>query len=175
VPRLHVEWTGFGPYFVNNGHGYGGQWYETSPYGDQYQAPHWHPDGSGPGGRHLYGPSPGSGDGSDFDATKENNMKKSDSPHPEHGERAVVVTTEHRGVFFGYAEVTEGSTIKLRRGRLCVYWSSDMRGFMGLANPGPSEACRIGPAADIEVRHVTCVVEAVPDAVRRWEAAPWAP
>lgn len=33
------------------------------------------------------------------------------------GERAVLVTTQHRGVFFGYAEDTDGATIKLRAAR----------------------------------------------------------
>lgn len=43
-------------------------------------------------------------------------------------ERAVLVTTAHRGVFFGYATETGGATIKLRAARLCVYWSTDLRG-----------------------------------------------
>ena len=89
-------------------------------------------------------------------------------------ERAVLVTTAHRGVFFGYAVNTFGDTIKLRAARLCIYWSSDLRGFMGLASHGPSNSCKIGPAADIEVRNVTAVVEVSEEAVQRWEKAPWA-
>jgi hypothetical protein len=87
--------------------------------------------------------------------------------------RAVVVTTAHRGVFFGYAEKTDGETIKLTKGRLCVYWSSDLKGFMGLAAMGPSASCRIGPAADIELRNVTAVVAVSPEAEAKWNAAPW--
>jgi hypothetical protein len=89
-------------------------------------------------------------------------------------ERAVMVTTEHRGIFFGYADKTDGETIKLKRARLCVYWTADLKGFMGLASHGPSEGCRIGPPADIEVRQITSVVEVTPEAVERWEAQPWA-
>lgn len=89
-------------------------------------------------------------------------------------ERAVVVTTAHRGVFFGYATETGGETIRLRAARLCVHWSADMRGFMGLASHGPSSGCRVGPAADIELRSITSVVECSPDAVKRWESGPWA-
>lgn len=89
------------------------------------------------------------------------------------GKQAVVVTTAHRGVFFGYADDSSGETIALERARLCVYWSSDVRGFMGLAAHGPTSGCRIGPAADIEVRDVTSVVACTPEAVERWEAAPW--
>lgn len=88
-------------------------------------------------------------------------------------ERPVVVTTEHKGVFFGYAKDTSGSTINLRAGRMCIYWSSDLRGFMGLASSGPNRNCRIGPAADIEVRAVTAVVEVSEEAAKKWEIAPW--
>lgn len=89
------------------------------------------------------------------------------------GERAVIVTTEHRGVFFGYATDTDGEQIRLRAARLCMYWSSDMRGFMGLASVGPSKDCKIGPPADITLRAITSVVEVAPQAVDRWEQAPW--
>ena len=88
-------------------------------------------------------------------------------------ERAVLVTTQHRGVFFGYAGATGGDTIKLRAARNCLYWSRQIKGFMGLAVTGPNDGCRIGPAADIELRDITCVVECTPEAVAAWEAAPW--
>jgi hypothetical protein len=89
-------------------------------------------------------------------------------------ERAVLVTTAHRGVFFGYATETGGPTIKLRSARNCIYWSSDTKGFLGLASKGPAAGCRIGPAADIELRDITCVAECSPEAVAAWEKAPWA-
>jgi len=88
-------------------------------------------------------------------------------------ERAVVVTTAHRGVFFGYATNTDGETISLKRARLCVYWSPDVKGFMGLAATGPSAQCKVGPAADITVRSITAVMEVSPEAVAKWESAPW--
>jgi hypothetical protein len=87
--------------------------------------------------------------------------------------RPVVVTTAHRGVFFGYAADTSGSTIKLVRARNCIYWPRENRGFMGLASEGPKSGARIGPAADIELRDVTSVVECTDAAVNAWEAAPW--
>lgn len=87
--------------------------------------------------------------------------------------RPVLVTTAHRGVFFGYATDTTGETIKLAKARLCIYWSADMKGFMGLAERGPSKDCRIGPAADIELCNITAVVELTKEAVTAWEAAPW--
>lgn len=92
---------------------------------------------------------------------------------PKKKERPVVVTTEHRGVFFGYTEDAEGETIALKRARLCVYWTADLRGFMGLASHGPGKGCKIGPPADITLRDITAVVEVTPEAAQKWEAAPW--
>lgn len=86
-------------------------------------------------------------------------------------ERAVIVTTAHRGVFFGYAEDTNGETIFLKRSRLCIYWSADLRGFMGLAAIGPNDSCKIGPPADITLRSITAVLEVKPEAEAKWNAA----
>jgi hypothetical protein len=90
--------------------------------------------------------------------------------------RPVIVTTAHRGVFFGYIPddaPTDAATIRLSRARNCVYWSTDCKGFMGLAANGPTAGCRIGPAADIELRDITAVLDVTPEAVARWEAQPW--
>jgi hypothetical protein len=87
--------------------------------------------------------------------------------------RPVIVTTEHRAVVFGYADDTSGDTIALKRARLCLYWSQDVKGFMGLASTGPTSNCRVGPAADITLMKVTSVLEVTPAAVAAWEAAPW--
>ncbi len=88
-------------------------------------------------------------------------------------ERAVLVTTAHRGVFFGYAEETVGQTIKLRAARNCLYWPTENKGFLGLASMGPVRGARVGPAADIELRDITCVAECTDESVKAWEAAPW--
>lgn len=56
------------------------------------------------------------------------------------GERYVMVTTEHRGVFAGFASDTNGDAIKLRAGRNCIYWSSSIKGFLGLASDGPDSS-----------------------------------
>jgi len=88
-------------------------------------------------------------------------------------ERAVLVTTSHRGVFFGYATDTDGATIALRAARNCIYWPPENKGFMGLANMGPLKGSRIGPAADIELRDITSVALVTDAAVAAWESAPW--
>ena len=94
-------------------------------------------------------------------------------PNRNKKERAVLVTTAHRGVFFGYAVETDGAIIKLRAARNCIYWSTDVKGFMGLAATGPTASCKIGPAADIDVRDITSVVAVTDAATEAWEKAPW--
>ena len=89
--------------------------------------------------------------------------------------RPVVVTTVHRGVFFGYATDTTGDVIRLERARNCTYWSADLRGFMGLAAGGPTRGCKIGPSVPaIELRNITAVLECSPEAATAWESGPWA-
>lgn len=88
-------------------------------------------------------------------------------------ERPVIVTTEHRGVFFGYAGDTTGNTVALRDARLCVYWSADCKGFMGLASHGPTKGCKIGRPADIELRNITAVIEVRPEAEKAWLEGHW--
>jgi hypothetical protein len=93
-------------------------------------------------------------------------------------EKPVLVTTEHRGVFFGYLSARSESngkvTVKMRNCRNVVYWSSDAKGFLGLASDGPTKSCKIGPAANVELMNVTSVSEVTPTAVKAFEAAPWA-
>jgi hypothetical protein len=88
-------------------------------------------------------------------------------------ERFVLVTTAHKGVFAGYAEKTDGATIKLRAARNCLYWTNAEKGFLGLASVGPGSGCRIGPAADIELRDITCVAEITKAAEEAWLKQPW--
>lgn len=88
-------------------------------------------------------------------------------------ERAVVVTTAHRGVFFGYAKDTSGAIVRLRAARCCLYWPVENKGFIGLASMGPVKGSRVGPAADIELRDITSVIACTPDAAKAWEVAPW--
>ena len=88
-------------------------------------------------------------------------------------ERAVLVTTAHKGVFFGYAKDTKGAVIELRAARNCIYWPTDQKGFLGLASVGPVSGARVGPAADLELRDITSVAVCTPAAVEAWEKAPW--
>ncbi|MCG6203675.1 hypothetical protein LPW26_03415 [Rhodopseudomonas sp. HC1] len=98
--------------------------------------------------------------------------KSTESSAPDK-ERAVLVTTQHRGVFFGYATDVQGNIINLRAARNCLYWSADVKGFAGLAATGPSKTCRVGPAVDLQLRDITSVALVTDAAVLAWEAAPW--
>lgn len=84
-------------------------------------------------------------------------------------ERAVIVCTEHRGVFFGYATDTNGAAIKLRSARMAISFGTT-RGVMELAETGPTSSSKISARADIEVRKVTAVFEVTDSAKEKWEA-----
>ena len=86
----------------------------------------------------------------------------------------LVVTTAHRGVFFGYGDVTEGPVIRLERVRMCIYWPVANKGVIGLASEGPLKGARVGPAAPaVTLRDVTAIMDVTPEAAKRWESAPW--
>lgn len=85
--------------------------------------------------------------------------------------RPVLVTTAHKGVFFGYASDTSGDTIQLRRARMGIYWGTT-RGLMELCETGPTPRSKISARADIDLRNITAVFEVTPAAAQAWEAAP---
>ncbi len=91
--------------------------------------------------------------------------------------KPVVVTTEHRGVFFGMLDGQDpaDSVVTLTDAQMCVYWSVDVKGILGLAATGPSTASRVTPAVPkITLQAVTAVMDATPEAVKAWQARPWA-
>ena len=86
----------------------------------------------------------------------------------------VLVTTQHRGVFFGWAREDELQlrSLHLERCRCCISWSSDIGGFLGLASVGPSAKCRIGTQADKVLLHdITSVSVCSETAVEAWTKA----
>jgi len=95
--------------------------------------------------------------------------------------RAVLVTTEHRGVFYGWtADPEDATTVRLTDVRNCLYWSSKTGGFLGLAEVGPVDATvsgngsRIGAfcKGPVTLQKVTCVAGVTASAVKVWETAP---
>lgn len=84
--------------------------------------------------------------------------------------RPVIVCTEHRGVFFGYASDTSGTEIKLERARMAISFGTT-RGVMELAETGPTARSKVSARADIDVRKVTAVFEVTSAAAEKWENA----
>lgn len=90
--------------------------------------------------------------------------------------RAVVVTTEHRGVFFGFLDGQSDTekVLSLAEARMCVFWSEDVRGVVGLAANGPTSGCRVTAAVPkLTVQAVTAVMDATDEAVMAWRMQPW--
>jgi hypothetical protein len=89
--------------------------------------------------------------------------------------QAVLVTTLHRGVFFGYmSSPVKDKSITIKDARNCIYWSADVKGFLGLASRGPTKDCKIGPKVpSLNLLDVTSVCEVVPEAAEKWEKHPW--
>lgn len=87
----------------------------------------------------------------------------------------LVVTTAHKGVFFGYGTPKLAKSIRLTKVRMAVYWSSNVKGVLGLAVTGPLSGCKISPAVPaMSLDAVTSVMEATPEAAKAWESGLWA-
>ena len=84
-------------------------------------------------------------------------------------ERPVIICTEHRGVFFGYATNTRADRCDLKRAMMAIYWGTT-RGVMELAQRGPNSRSKLSETADIEVRKITAVFEVTAEAAKAWEA-----
>jgi hypothetical protein len=86
----------------------------------------------------------------------------------------IIVTTAHKGVFFGYGIPTKDKTIRIENAQMCVYWSSDVKSVVGLAATGPSKSCRVGPPAPaVTLQDVTAVIEVSTEAEKAWKLQPW--
>jgi len=88
--------------------------------------------------------------------------------------KAVIITTEHRGVFFGYVEddtdLTQ-TTLGLKDARMAIRWQTT-KGIAELAKEGPNEDSIIGDQADWPVIHkVTGVMMVTPEAEKKWISA----
>lgn len=91
--------------------------------------------------------------------------------------RPVVVTTAHRGVFFGYlVGDPKKEQVVIGRARNVTYWDTSTRSFLGLAAQGPTDKCRVSAAAGdaSTLFDITGVFVCTPEAVAKFEAGPWA-
>lgn len=91
--------------------------------------------------------------------------------------KPVVVTTEYRGVFFGYLDESKSelpTKAMMTDVRCCIYWSAEVKGVLGLAAAAPNKDCRVGlkvPSADLW--KITGVFDCTPESVTAWEMSPW--
>ena len=87
-----------------------------------------------------------------------------------------VVTTDKRGVFFGVIEKHDmvDKTATLKNAQMCVYWSQETHGVLGLAATGPQKGSKVTPIVPrLDLNDVTAVMECTPEAVKKWKAQPW--
>ena len=94
------------------------------------------------------------------------------------GKIPVLITTDKdkRGVFFGYISEDDRhlDDIQVSNVQMCVYWSAEMRGVLGLAAIGPDVNFRVSPPVKLAlVKGVTFIAECSDEAVSRWLAQPW--
>ncbi len=91
----------------------------------------------------------------------------------------VLVTTNNRGVFFGYLENpgddASPASITLVNARNAVFWDVGTKGFLSLAAVGPGDACRVTESVPrLTLYAISSVSLCAPEAVLAWELGPWA-
>lgn len=87
--------------------------------------------------------------------------------------KAVLVTMEFRGVFFGYVkdEKKLPGEITLTKVRNCIYWSTSVGGFLGLASKGPDSQCKIGSEVlELRLFKITSVTPVSDEAAHKWNS-----
>lgn len=87
--------------------------------------------------------------------------------------KKVIVTTKHRGVFFGaltnYDEDKARATLK--NARMAIYWGTT-RGLYELAESGPTPTSKISAVAPrVTLHDVTSVIDVTQEAAKKFEAA----
>ena len=88
----------------------------------------------------------------------------------------VLVTTEYRGVFFGWLQEAvydeRPTVVELKDARNVIYWSSETKGFLGLTSTGPMGDSRIGAVAGgpITVHKVTSITKCSPAAAEKFQS-----
>ena len=88
----------------------------------------------------------------------------------------VLVTTAHRGVFFGYLDGEPSKAqVVIDQARNVTYWDASTRSFLGLASSGPNAKCRVSSAvgATSTLYDITGVFVCTPEAVEQFERGPW--
>lgn len=93
--------------------------------------------------------------------------------------RAVVVSTKHKGIFFGYLNGEDKidpipNTLTLKDARMCIYFDSGVKGFMGLSSVGPNPKSCVSPKAPkIMINDITSICFCSDEATKEWEKDHW--
>ena len=87
----------------------------------------------------------------------------------------ILITTQHRGVFFAQvednADLSQKTLSNLKNCRMAIYWGTT-KGVMELADVGPNKNSKIGAPADVDVMHdVTAVFSVSDKAAQAWTIA----
>ena len=85
-----------------------------------------------------------------------------------------VVTTDKRGVFFGVVTNKKKDSLTLKEAQMCVFWSSEIRGVLGLASSGPNANCRVTKKIpSIDLNGVTSIMDCTKEAIEEWKKEYW--
>lgn len=86
--------------------------------------------------------------------------------------KPVIVTTQHRGVFYGRLsddQDEDSRTLVLTNCRCAIYWAGK-KGFLGLASDGPDDGSTIGATApEVRLHDITSVSLCTEEAAKIWE------
>lgn len=87
----------------------------------------------------------------------------------------ILITTQHRGVFFAQVDdntdLTQKTLTNLKNCRMAIYFGTT-RGVMQLAQDGPTSSSKIGAGADVDVMHdITAVFSVTDKAAQAWTIA----
>lgn len=99
-------------------------------------------------------------------------MSKPTEPTEPTEPRPVIVTTAHRGVFFGdLLGSSESKIVTLKNARMGIYWATS-RGLFELAEVGPNQKSKIGAVApEITLHDVTAMMVCSTEAAEKWRSA----
>jgi len=84
----------------------------------------------------------------------------------------VLITTNNRGVYYGYlVENKAPDMVRLDKARVVVQWDTP-KGFLHMAVEGPEGVAEVSPAVgSMEVYGVATIADCTKEAAEAWDAA----